>query len=124
MNVHRIVDSVHRNVGQDVLLSCVMEYYIYPDRDFQWMRGSQRITVTTGKYDIIYVNHDENKGQIGGFDLTFSQLSSLRIYDLELSDEGLYICVVVGSGESSAVQLFVNPSTTSTTMQGIVIIVM
>ena len=123
MKVRRIVNSVRRNVGQDVFLSCVMEYYIYPDRDFQWMRENQRITVTTGKYDITYINHDENKGQIGGVNLTFSRLSSLRIYNLDISDEGLYICIVVGSGESSAVQLFVNPSTTST-MQGIVTLVM
>ena len=107
VSVNPVASGYNANENETVTLLCEMEDYIHPDSDFQWRKGAQQI-MTNERYLIGYTDGSPLRAQNGGISLVPSRFSTLTIFAVKESDEGIYTCFVKGSGASADAQLIVN----------------
>ena len=97
------------NSDSSVELECEMTLYVRADEDLQWFRGSEMIASRNDRYTISYRNGLTGAAQNGGNVTVPGRVSVLTISNPQLSDSGTYTCRILGTEQSTDVQLNVEP---------------
>ena len=97
------------NSDSSVELECEMTLYVRADEDLQWFRGSEMIDSRNDRYTISYRNGLTGAAQNGGNVTVPGRVSVLTISNPQLSDSGTYTCRILGTEQSTDVQLNVEP---------------
>ena len=88
-----------------VSLYCEMSLYIHPDQDLQWFNNGEMVA-DSDKHSISY-GIGSGLGQFGGREIQPSRVSTLEIFQPQISDSGSYTCAINNTNMSVDIQLSV-----------------